>query len=762
MRIFIIYLLFLMPIAVFSQNSHTIKGRVTDVNGEGLAYAAVQAAGTGTTTDGNGNFVLEIPEGKIQLTVKSIGYIPKEVSVKVPMVKPLYITVKEDVQQLNEIVVTATRTSRSIDNIPVPVDVVNAEQIEAIGALRLDEVLQEQTGLQIVSDHGSGLQMQGLSSEYILILIDGEPVIGRTAGTLELSRLAVDNIERVEIIKGPSSSLYGSEAMAGVVNIITKDSEQGFSSVFRTRYRTFGTSDVSTTLNYGNKKLKTSFFANRLSSQGYDLTPETLSMTAPPYQAYTVNPKVSYQFSDAVKLSVNSRFYTESQRNTTDIIQGNETIRLNDTGKREDWNLMPTLEIDLNDRHHVQLRSYTTGYRTETDLRYENSGEIFEENYFDQLFNRSEAVYDYYINDRHITTAGVGHTIETVEATRYDDVNAFRATYGFLQHQFIPAEKFNLIIGGRFDTHSEYASRFSPKLAAGYTVNKWLKVQASFGGGYKAPDFRQLLLNFTNPIAGYSVIGSSIVLERMNELQDQGQIERILIDPATIETIEAETSIAYNGGLHLNPGRFRGEINFFRNEISNLIDAVPIARKTNGQNVFSYFNFDEVVTQGVEVKTSYPLLKNLEVSLGYQYLDSRNLEDIERLREGKVFRRDQATNRTVAVDLADYGGLPNRSRHSGNAKLFYSNTKHGFDAALRAIYRGRWGLGDSNGNGVIDTDNEFADGYILLNLALNKDILGWLTLEAGGNNLLNNTNPFEPSLPGRIWYGGVNIKFSKN
>ena len=125
-------------------------------------------------------------------------------------------------ESLNEVVVTATRTPRSVSNLPVPVTVIGQSAIERIGALRLNEVLMEQVGLQVITDHGTGLQLQGLSADYILILIDGEPVIGRTACTLDLTRLAVGNIQRIEIVKGPSSLLYGSEAMGGVVNIITK------------------------------------------------------------------------------------------------------------------------------------------------------------------------------------------------------------------------------------------------------------------------------------------------------------------------------------------------------------------------------------------------------------------------------------------------------------------------------------------------------------------------------------------------------------
>lgn len=761
MKTLLVLIVSFLNLQAQAQDDQLLRGRILDENGQGFPYVIVKATNKGSQTDADGYFTLSLKTGEHILKVSAIGYLEKKIPVNIPYQGELSVSLTPKENELETVVITATRTSRRLDDIPLPVDVIQSEEIQTIGSLRLNEVLIEQTGLQIISDHGNGIQMQGLNSEYILFLIDGEPIIGRTAGTLELSRLAVDNIERVEIIKGPSSSLYGSEAMAGVINIITKNPNDGLSSSLRGRYRSFGTSDVSGNIGYSRKKLTASLFVNRLGTDGYDLTPETVSMTAPPFEAYTINPKFAYQFSDAIKLSVNGRFYHESQENDVDIILDGDNVRMDDEGIRKDWSVMPTLEVNMNGGHRLQLRSYTTGYRTESSLLFQADGAIYNESFFDQLFNRSEVQHDWYINDKNITTFGVGHTIESVEATRYDDVNAFQATYGFIQHQWIPGEKFNVIVGGRYDTHSEYASRFSPKLAAGYSVNPWLKVQASFGGGYKAPDFRQLLLNFTNPIAGYSVVGSSIVRERFAEFQNQGLIDAILIDPSNIETIEAETSINYNVGLDLFPfKKFNGQINFFRNEINNLIDTSPIARKTNGQSVFSYFNFDEVITQGIEVSGNYEITDGLDVSLGYQYLDSRNVEDVERIENGEVFRRNPSTNATELVSTSDYGGLPGRSRHSGNAKIFYTNFMHQFDVALRAIYRGRWALGDSNGNGVIDANNEFSDGYLLLNIAINKKMFSWLTIEAGANNLTDSTNEFEPALPGRIWYGGLIINFN--
>ena len=121
-------------------------------------------------------------------------------------------------KQLDEVVVTATRNERSMGALPMPVSLITKAQIKTIGSLRLNDVLTEQTGLVIVPQvnaQGNGIQMQGLNPDYTLILIDGEPIIGRYRGSLELSRIAVGNIKQIEIVKDPSSSLSGSDALAG-------------------------------------------------------------------------------------------------------------------------------------------------------------------------------------------------------------------------------------------------------------------------------------------------------------------------------------------------------------------------------------------------------------------------------------------------------------------------------------------------------------------------------------------------------------------
>src|SRR5690606_19042558 len=115
---------------------------------------------------------------------------------------------------LGTVVVTATRAARALEDVPVPTTVVAREEIQARGALRLSDLLAEQPGLAVFAGlGGKGLQVQGFDADYTLVLIDGEPVVGRTAGTLDLDRLAVTGVERVEIVRGPLSARYGADAL---------------------------------------------------------------------------------------------------------------------------------------------------------------------------------------------------------------------------------------------------------------------------------------------------------------------------------------------------------------------------------------------------------------------------------------------------------------------------------------------------------------------------------------------------------------------
>src|SRR5204863_1113158 len=182
-------------------------------------------------------------------------------------------------KQLDEVVITATRTERKLGNVAVPVQLITSKTIQQSGSVRLNDILTEQTGLYITSGgattsagggvFGNGVQIQGLSPDYTMILLDGEPIIGRQGGVIDLSRLSVGNIKKIEIVKGPSSSLYGSEAMGGVVNIITEQAQiDKVNASFR--YGRFNSTDANLDAAMKRQNWVLQLFGNRNSSVGFD------------------------------------------------------------------------------------------------------------------------------------------------------------------------------------------------------------------------------------------------------------------------------------------------------------------------------------------------------------------------------------------------------------------------------------------------------------------------------------------------------------
>ena len=784
MKNILIFSLITLALQVSAQESLSLKGVVQDQSGNGIAFATVQLqpAGKAVASDADGTFrIAALASGEYNLIITAVGFkkISRNVIIENANIDLGVIRMSEAINNLDQVVVTASRLEQTLADVPIPIAVISKEQIAKSGNVRLDEMLIEQTGLIVNSDHGTGIQIQGMNSEYILILVDGEPLIGRTAGTLDLSRITVNNIDRIEIVKGPSSSLYGSEAMGGVINIITKNGSEGLDISLGAKYRRFNSADLNAGINYGFKKLQLQAFYNRLSSDGYDLTESSLSQTVSAFTASTYQLKLKYELTDHLDFSISGRYYEEPQEDLTMVsVSDGQTVtetRHNYNAKRTDWNILPKLEWRIGDKALITARQYLSSYETETRITRESDNNLFSLDQFEQTFSRSEAQGDLFINPKHTLTLGAGYILEEVNSTRYVD-STFTSQYVFAQHRWEPSTQMDVTIGMRYDNHEAYGDNFSPKVAVGYQLNEKLKLRASFGGGFKAPDFRQLLLDFTNPTVGYSVMGTSVVSDGVERLITQGETfrEDPINNPNAIASaranaavaaggLEAESSLAWNLGadFQLND-RVRISGNLFRNNISNLIDTWAIAQKDNGQFIFSYRNVEDIVTQGLELESFLELQDNLSISLGYQFLDTYDQAVIDQIDAGTLAYRPAGEIVSRRVERSDYGGLFGRSKHSGNIKVNYTYAPLQLDIYFRTIYRGRWGFGDRDGNQILVGDDEYADGYFLHNLSVQKRLNKNFILDLGANNILNTTNEFEASVPGRIWFVGLRFQLVKN
>ena len=677
---------------------------------------------------------------------------------------------------LTELVITATRTERKLSNVTVPVQIISRKAITQSGSVRLNDILSEQTGLYITSGgatssagggvFGNGVQLQGLSPDYTLILLDGEPIIGRQGGVIDLSRLAVGNVKKIEIVKGPSSSLYGSEAMGGVVNIITEQASLNrLDASFR--YGRFNSTDANLTAAIKKQNWGLQLFGNRNSSNGFDLDKNAPGKTIDPYGSYTTQARFSYNPSPKTKISLSGRYYNEKQDNyflTQDIGSGS-TIPITGDGRVKDMNLNPVITQQFNNNLRSSLRFYFSRYEYEQTLLKDADKTSYYYDFFQQDFYRAENQTDINLPANNFLSVGAGIATERLNTTRYAGKRSNDIRYAFIQDEWRPTEKLTFIGGLRYDDNTAYQSRLSPKLAGQYKINDKLRINASYGAGFKAPDFRQLFLNFLNTAAGgYVVYGvNEINITELEKQKQQGILSDILPRAYDLALLKPEISKGLNVGAQYDLNeKLNFNINVFRNDIDNLIQVDIIAFRSNAAAVYSYFNVKEAYTQGVEFNSSYRISNRFQLQGGYQFLQTADKADIKRIKEGNVFARDIATGEAYRVTKRDYAGLPNRSKHMVNAKLFYENEKKGWSASLRVLYKGRWGTYDKDGNGIINREDEFAKGSAMVNINAAKTIKAF-RVQAGIDNLFNYKDVINlPGQPGIHPYVSINYSFIKN
>ncbi|MEG8947767.1 TonB-dependent receptor [Rosettibacter firmus] len=739
------------------------QGKVVTKDGRPIFNANITVVGKpyGTTSDENGIFKLNYPlkTGDL-ISISCIGYQTKTIKYESSL-NFLIINLNELSYISETVVVTGTRSIKKLKDTPVKTELISEKEIKNCGYLSLKEALFEQTGIGIIDNHGSGLQIQGLDPDYTLILIDGDPVIGRTAGTIDLSRFDVANLKQIEIVKGPSSSLYGSEALAGVVNLITAFPDESQRFALFGRIGTHDSYQINADIFKSNKKIKLALFSNIRGSDGFDIVPETISKTIPEYHNFLINPKFEYRFNESNFVRFNMRYSNENQNNFAEITENNQIVKLKVKDRLRDVNFSILYSGSISNLYKHQLRFYVTNYYTESLLSYQTGGEPYEYSQFDQYYYKGEYSANFIIDRKNLISFGAGYVKEVVHADRVDkDIDEINSSFVFLQHEWIPSRYIDIVGGFRYDYNNKYSSRLSPKITTLLKPCGFLTLNLSIGSGFKAPTLQQLYLNFTNPQVGYSVFGAAKFSNYLNKLINEGQIDKILLNPSNISKLNAESSLSLNFSIEYEPSSsYLISLNFFRNNIRDLIDAIPVALKKNGQGVYTYVNLNKIYTQGIESEIKIKFFNNINISFGYQFLDAIDQVVLERIRAGDYFKLTDS-GRLKKITESDYGGLFNRSKHTGNIKLNYENETLGLFARLTCIVKGKYGYYDRNGNGILDDKSEYAPGFSLWNFVFNKVINSHFAIQLRIENILNKKLSGQNlNLPGRIIYAGISINY---
>lgn len=649
--------------------------------------------------------------------------------------------------ELKEMVVTATRTPRSLERVPTPTRVFMADEAEARGALRVSDFLSETAGLRIVRNQfGAGLQMRGLDPAYTLILLDGQPIVARTNGTIDLDRIPGGLVERIEVVKGPSSSLYGSEALGGVVNIITRSTPQRAWADLDMSRATHQTIDLSGAAGGARGPWRARVLGNRFESAGYDLAGAVPGTTAGAFVDNSLGGTLGYRGSGSVSGRATARF--------SHLVQSIGSVGSSpDEVDRKAGEASAELSARLKSGLRIRTALFAGLSRNSTTLLEGNSATTSD---FQLAHYKWEGQSDWLPSSRQHLTVGAGLVAERIRGTRIAGDNR-QATSGFAfaGHEFIGGDGLQTSVSLRFDAHEGYGSRLSPKMAVLWS---WAdtRLRASVGSGFKAPTFQQLFLDFTNPGPGYSVVGTRDLEATLERFDQAGQIAYLLGSVGDFGALRPEKAWTVELGLDGNvTARGRVQASAYGTWLRDMIETQPVAAKPNGQFLFSYANLRRVRIRGAEMAADYQLSKTLSANASYQYLQAQDLDVLQAIEDGLLFRR--VDGRDIRLSRSEYGGLFNRSPHSASAGVAFD--REALSLTVRAIYRHRYGFGDLNGNLVLDEASEYAPGHALFNATISIQASTHARAQLTVENLTDRIYPTTiPSLSGRIIRVGIHVK----
>ncbi len=487
-------LLMLITHAVLGQNTLRLKILDKETN-ESLAGATVYVnATTGAIANAAGEATLTgLPDGEVTVRFSFVGYETRNRTFSLPFTgaQPVIILLEEHHEEFEEVTVTATRSSRSIENIPTRIEFLGQEELEEKAVMRSANIamlLRESTGIQMQvtspSSANQSIRIQGLDGRYTQLMKDGFPLYSGFSGGLSIMQIPPLDLQQVEVIKGSNSTLYGGGAIAGIVNLVSIQpaDEPQFKLMLDQ------TNASGTTLNgfYAkrNDKFGLTLFASGNRQQSYDPNSDNFS-DIPDIKAFTVSPTFFYYptADSKIRLAINT---TLEER-----LGGNL-----DAIEREAGSANEFLQENLTNRYSYQL-SYEKKWDEHRALNIKGSllhfdRDINQFNYSfkgEQLASFSEANYSF----------GTGRSNWLIGANFYsdrfkegdlrtDDRSYEQNTYGvFAQQDLSINDQWGLESGFRIDYNDDYGWFALPRIALLYKATPKVSYRLGGGLGYKTP-----------------------------------------------------------------------------------------------------------------------------------------------------------------------------------------------------------------------------------------------------------------------------------
>lgn len=671
-------------------------------------------------------------------------------------------------EQLDEVVVTATGTPHTLKNVPVQTEIISRRQIEQSGAASFEDILSQLCpGFDFnAGDMGSQMTLNGLGNNYILIMIDGKRLNGDNGGENDLGRIDPHNIDHIEIVKGAGSALYGSDAMAGVINIITRrHDDQALYLENTTRGGSYMDLRQHNSIGFSIGKLTSLTTFQLQHTDGWQNTTEE-DPEQTEYHIYdsrnkTVNMYTNGQIGQRLiyipsgKLSFETDGYLYRKRifrptngrhpscdvNTFDMKYRDAGISLGSEYKLNESDL---ITLDVSWDRHAYYYHYTD---TTLEEGYDPNGNYTpyypffpdqEHLQSDQQRTIAELKGIFALPWDNLLSAGAEY--------RYDYLNApMRVKDGrdddwttavYLQDEFTGTRWLNVTAGIRVIENKAFGFHATPKISAMFKVAD-LRIRTGWSRGFKSPTPKEQGYHYLR------TMGATTFFYMGNP------------------DLKPQTSDYISAGVEFSRGGFSASVTGYRNELDNMITLVnvPLSQIPAGTAAEymgdgsgqltprMYMNMEDARTMGVDASLTWRITSDITLGGAYSWLDTK----------AHVYDTKHDRLNEVTID-----GM---AHHKGN---IYGTWQHRFNDAYR-LGLGLYGRASStryyqnNGNGKPYQIWKLTTTH---NLGQDKNGLVW-RVEAGIDNILDykETTPhglhYGTTTPGRTFYCTMSIKFSK-
>lgn len=733
-----------IPVTAIAQNTGIITGRILTDDGKpapGINITTSPAKYTGST-DADGVYRLKVDAGHYTFHFTAINKVAQEIQVDVKSgqtVKLKDVTLQISSVQLRDVVVTGQYAPQSLKNSVYMVRTISSEQIRLQSPTKVEDVLQQQLGFRFSNDLTLGtanVVMNGVAGQRVKILVDGVPLLDRLETRESLNQVDINDIDHIEIVDGPMSVSYGSDALGGVINLITKKPvgdrldisgkvQEETAGKNYSGWQGAGNHLENIGLNWGHGPWEAggNFIRNFFDGAVLGWMPK---------DQYLGNGVIGYH-TDHLHI-----WYRLDAENETlrDKLSFNPNTSIETDAHYITYRWMHQLQADwrLSDRLSFNSAASYTDYsrRTQTttlntltgDLRLTTGAGEQDKSIFDTKFFKTTAQYR--ATDELLLQPGVEVNLTSSSGARMLGSPTINDYAFFISGEWTPLSFISIRPGVRFNKNSVYnAPPAIPSFNAKISLSQTLDLRAGYARGFRAPSLSELYFDFHD--ASHNIDGNP--------------------------NLKAEYSNSYNASLNFQPASFgnwkwRSTLSGYFNDFNNMI---TYGYLSNGDQNLTYINIDKAKTTGGSFDNTI-YYKNLEARIGFAYTGLYSPLD------------------NIPASEVHYVWYPEVS-----STLLYHFKQLKGDISLFYKYNGTLPVYEVNPNNTSEVHLAKRSAYNLADLTLNKQ-LHRLTLSGGIHNLFNITNVNNTSLDvggahstggpvplgyGRSYFLGVGFLFSK-